>query len=69
MAWHWAIGVERVDLVKKQGAMVREAGRYVRRADLVAHRVDWRRADRIIMYAWGKEFGFEGMLSKPIVRK
>ena len=63
MAWHWAIGLERVDLVKRQGAMVREAGRCVRRADLVAHRVDWRRADRIIMYGSDWDLGFERVLS------
>jgi len=50
MAWKWATGWERVHRVERHGARVREVGRWVRRVDLDAHRVDWRRADRIILY-------------------
>jgi len=49
MAWKCATGVERVHRVERHGAMVREAGSWVRRVDLDAQRADWRRAERIIV--------------------
>ncbi len=53
MAWKYATGVERVQRVERHGVMVREAGSWVRRVDLDAHRADWRRAERIIVEcAW-----------------
>ena len=38
-----------MDLVRRQGAIVLDTESCVRRVDLVTHRADWRRADRIMV--------------------